>query len=166
MKGSLASFTTHTFFFPLPSNDLRVKKYKETIFARQSFLVFSLLCCMFVVTLPGQSVTTSNSEHEHNHNLMWRYQALYTKSTIVIHLDLVHSQDSSLKFTLNPIHSIRSDFPSNLCFFFFSPPRHPLRFPIHLLDSRPTFQPSVFLRILHPELSSPKQTVSLICFCL
>jgi len=51
MKGSLASFTTHTIFFPLPSNDLRVKKYKETIFARQSFLLFSLLCCMFVVTL-------------------------------------------------------------------------------------------------------------------
>lgn len=76
-------------------------------------------------SLPGQSVTTSNSKHEHNHNLMWRYQVLYTKSTIVIHLDLVHSQDSSLKFTLNPIHSIRSDFPSNLCFFFSPHPATP-----------------------------------------
>ena len=71
---------------------------------------------------------------------MWRYQALYTKPIFVIHLDLVttglYTANSSLKFTLNPIHSIRSDFPSNLCFL---GNMTPLEIPYPFLGSKANF---------------------------
>ena len=85
MKASLASFTTHTIFFPLPSNDLRAKKYKETIFARESLHVFSLLCYMFVVTLSAWTKPLKIQECHQRFKAQKQPQPIYVKIPSSVH---------------------------------------------------------------------------------